>query len=252
MRLTYRDMMKRELAARKARNAFYSLRAYARDLELGAAQLSEILSEKKGLSLPMAKKIAKRLGLSADESEVFTLSAQALHARDLTSRREAAESLLRLQDSQAVVGAKIQTIVSWVAEAVMKMSQRGPIKTQLDEIALSLGTDPYEIQAALRFLTRLGFLKGASEKKSYLAEQAKGRRLNIDYEQILEQARRSYLRQRTVSDDFTHVALLLEDKDLAKVRRLQSTFFAELKKLEKSSSESRVYFIASQFFRVEK
>lgn len=57
--LNYRFFLKRELNARKARNAAYSLRSFARDLEMPSSKLSEVLNSKCGLSQKSAEKLAR-------------------------------------------------------------------------------------------------------------------------------------------------------------------------------------------------
>ena len=63
--LDYRLLLKSELASRTNQNPNYSLRAFARDLDLAPSRLSEVLNGKQGLSTQAAEKIAKTLGYFA-------------------------------------------------------------------------------------------------------------------------------------------------------------------------------------------
>src|SRR5258708_1981839 len=79
--INYRSVLKSELETRCSRNPRYSLRAFARDLELSAPRLSGVLSGKFGLSRDAAEKIAQRLNYSKEETARFCDSVESLHAR---------------------------------------------------------------------------------------------------------------------------------------------------------------------------
>ncbi len=66
--------LKREFERRRKKNPQYSLRAYARSLELDPSALCRILAEKQPLSLKAAKRIQGKLNLSSDELHQFLLS----------------------------------------------------------------------------------------------------------------------------------------------------------------------------------
>ena len=57
----YRLELKQVFQERRGRNPRYSLRSYARDLDLGVATLSQVLSGKRHLSVKNAKKVVYKL-----------------------------------------------------------------------------------------------------------------------------------------------------------------------------------------------
>jgi len=67
----YRLVLKAELERRRSRNASYSLRAFARDLELSPSRLSRVLNGKEALSRPRAERIGGKLGFQKDQIELF-------------------------------------------------------------------------------------------------------------------------------------------------------------------------------------
>ncbi|MBO9666790.1 MAG: DUF4423 domain-containing protein [Bdellovibrio sp.] len=77
----YREFILRELERRQKRNPSYSLRAFARDLEMPSSRLSEILNRKMGLSEARAMALAEKLNLEASEKEFFIDLALSEHAR---------------------------------------------------------------------------------------------------------------------------------------------------------------------------
>ncbi len=71
MNTDYRSMLRSLLVHRQNLNPNYSLRAFARDIEVSPSHLSLILSNKKGLSPGLSHKISKNLNLGPFESEYF-------------------------------------------------------------------------------------------------------------------------------------------------------------------------------------
>lgn len=74
-------ILKNILKDRQEKNIKYSLRAFAKELEISPASLSQILSQKKGLSEKFSTKIAQKLNLSLEEKELFIISSSAAHSR---------------------------------------------------------------------------------------------------------------------------------------------------------------------------
>ncbi|WP_413575157.1 hypothetical protein ACLVWU_12805 [Bdellovibrio sp. HCB290] len=85
----YRDFILRELEKRQKKNPSYSLRAFARDLEMPSSRLSEILNRKMGLSEARAINLAERLNLTQPEKEYFIDLALSEHARSAVMKEMA-------------------------------------------------------------------------------------------------------------------------------------------------------------------
>jgi len=81
--VNFREALHAELAARRRRNARYSLRAFARFLGTDHSTLSQILRSRRSLSAHMVARFGRRLGLSA----AFVAEA---------CQQQIAESVLRL------------------------------------------------------------------------------------------------------------------------------------------------------------
>lgn len=67
----YRYILNGELGRRKAKNAQYSLRAFARDLGVDPADLSKALAGKKPISLKVGLKAVEKLQLTPNEQGLF-------------------------------------------------------------------------------------------------------------------------------------------------------------------------------------
>ncbi len=92
----YRKILRDELARRVRQNPHYSLRAFARDLQIVPSRVSESLNNKQGLSRKAAEKIAARLRMPADKANLFLDLVTACHARSPKARHGAKLRLLRM------------------------------------------------------------------------------------------------------------------------------------------------------------
>jgi uncharacterized protein (TIGR02147 family) len=89
----FRSFLKEELELRKARNPRYSLRSFARDLNLSAPRLSDVLKVRYGLSRPAAHAVAERLRFNRAEADYFCDLVEAEHGRSRCSRQGARKRL---------------------------------------------------------------------------------------------------------------------------------------------------------------
>ena len=88
-------ILSEELDRRAIRNGSYSLRAFARDLGVSPASLSNILGCKQSLSKNLAEKISNELSLPQSSKELFLQFAEFSGSRS-TSHRTAAKSNLKI------------------------------------------------------------------------------------------------------------------------------------------------------------
>lgn len=247
----YRHYLLSEFENRKVRNPHYSLRAFARDLGTSPSRLSEALNVKRGISSELAHQMIKHIRLTGIDAEIFRLSVESEHSRSGAQKKSSKQKLQDLLESEPETPLKTFTIVDWITEAVLKMNERESVISQTEKTAAKLDVPQFMVIDALRFLTRLGFVGGAQKFKTYLQNRSKGRRLNVDYIQILEQARKSYTNGNSLSS-FQHESVLLDPKEMEKASHIIRKAIHDIQKLESKSKNSKVFFIASQIFSVEK
>ena len=246
--LTYQAMLAAELEYRRSRNPGYSLRAFARDLAMPPSSLNEVLNQRKGISSARARKLARRLSLSDDLAEAFVLSARAQHARAAVDRAAAQAELAALASRKRQP--KTTTIVSWVAEAVLKIYERKGSRLHPETTAAELRVPAFTVEFALRFLARLGFLEDAPPSRAFLAYLGKGRRLNVDYEQLLRRAIAAN-REPGPHDAFGHEPLLLDARGVRKAQQLVERCVEDIKRLQRTSRRATLFYFTTQLFQAE-
>src|SRR5690606_12528133 len=146
---------------RLGRNPRYSLRAFARDLGLGPTRLSEILSGKQGLSSLSAQKIAQKMGLSREESEIFVLQVESQHGRSALSREMAKEKLkkIALIPDRSLNPDLFHIIAEWYHLAILELTRLKGFQSNSNWIAERLNLSVMEVDLALKRLLSLNLLK---------------------------------------------------------------------------------------------
>ena len=216
---------------------------------MAPSSLTEVLGGTKGISLAKSKKLVKLLRLSEDLGELFVLSARAQHARAAVDR-EAADKELAEVTAHGRSQPRTDAIVSWVTEAVLKLSERRKTRLDAEDLARRLGVPPPSVKFALRFLTRLGFLDSAPPSRAHLAYLGKGRRINVDYEPLLRRAIKA-TRTPGPRDTFLHEPLLLDPPGHNKALRLLERCIEDIKRLESRGLQSSLFYLTTQLFQAE-
>jgi transcriptional regulator with XRE-family HTH domain len=137
----FRDRLRREFALRRARNARYSLRAFAAFLGADHSTLSQILRSKRPIPDARIRNWAAKLGIDKDEASVYVASAQlpdaAIRARQEQLRHWTADAMCVVDDPvhwqmlKLVSAPGFRPDCRWIAERT---------GASLDQVHLALAT----------------------------------------------------------------------------------------------------------------
>jgi len=133
------DLLRSVLAKRMAKNPSYSLRAFARDLEISHTYLSLVINGKKKLSRQKALRFAEVLGASGE------LNREALAS--------AYDDYYNLKEEQ------FQVLNQWYHLPILDLTLTENFQPDIDWIARRLGIKPTQVQDAVDRLEKLGLLK---------------------------------------------------------------------------------------------
>lgn len=95
--MTYRSMLREEHKKRATKNTKYSLRAFARDLEMHPGRLVSVLKGHYGISPHAARGIAEKLNFTPEQTTLFYNLVKAQHGR---SRKERDEAIAQMIDAK--------------------------------------------------------------------------------------------------------------------------------------------------------
>jgi uncharacterized protein (TIGR02147 family) len=253
----YRAILKEEFSRRCQRNRGYSLRAYARDLGLTSARLSEILNSRSGLSRSAALKIAQRLNYDAHDSEIFCDLVESQHARSEVHREVARQRLKRHGKSEyrRLDLETFKVIATWYCFAIPFVLELKDARSEPAWIARALGIREAEAGDALETLKRIGllelregelkpaqaFVAGPSGVPSECIRQM--------HRALLDRAQAALDEQAVDKRDFSAVLLAVDsarvDEAKAAIREFAESFD---RRFGGGAAKDRVYCLSTQFF----
>ena len=143
-----RDLLRNELAKRKSNNSYYSLRAFARDLELGSTSLSDLLAGKRSLSKRNIDRVVEKLHLTPIQKDEMLSSGK-------EERKKSKGEIERLQLEEDV----FRLISDWYYLAILNLAKIKNQLSKVDLIARRLGISEIEVESALITLQRLKLLR---------------------------------------------------------------------------------------------
>jgi uncharacterized protein (TIGR02147 family) len=239
----YQRFLLQELTSRKSRNQSYSIRAFARDLNVSVTALSEVLSGKRDLSRKNALKVADRLCLSPE-----------ITRRLLREIRKTARDELEINDYQSLQEDTFRILSDWYYFAILNLSLIKSNRATPKWIGQRLGISVLEARSGLLLLRRLGFLKieeGKLVRTSlplFFNPSTMPTALKKFQHQILNRAHLS-IDNDPVDDRYVTSFVLPVDKTkLAPAKKAALNFQKKLMQLLEEGEATEVYAMSFQLF----
>lgn len=260
----YRSILKEELNARCEQNPRYSLRAFARDLNLSPSRLSEILNRKQGLSRKAAEKVALALGYRAEETMMFCDLVSVKHARSLKEKEEAHLRLIKRQTEvkrderfQLQLDA-FKVISDWYHLGILELMKMKSFRSDVKWMSRRLGIPVIQVELAIDRLARVGLLK--REGNRFVAIQSDGwipggvpsESIRKFHRQVLQRAIDAISTQPVNERILGTHFLTLNKSDLkdaaGEIERFQMEFCQKFQ--SEAGNRDSVYCIAMQLFKI--
>jgi uncharacterized protein (TIGR02147 family) len=251
------------LSERKTSNPAYSLRAFARDIGLSPAQLSQVINGNRGLSAKMAVNVVEKLPLSTTEKAFFLEDLRAKFSPSKTERTSAALKIAKLRSSEKTRHLQLdlfKIISTWHHFALIELIKMSKGKeNSIAHFAVRLGIPETEVQLALDRLKNL----------KLIAETAKGFRVKqqtvIANERISTESTRNYHKQmlekathaisfQTSDERYGYSGVMpMRVKSLARAKKLIDDFKDEFtKELSNDLDGEEIFGFSLQIFKVSK
>jgi uncharacterized protein (TIGR02147 family) len=257
----YRMFLKETLAERAKTREGYSLRGFAEKVGVSNSFLSEVLKEKKSLSVELAFKIAVKLDLTEAETQYFCFLVQFEQEKDPKFREELSKRLNALNPRRKTHDLSVdlfKIIADWHHYAILELTYLAGFDLSAHSAAAKLGITKVEADVAIERLERLELLEkdenGRYRKThSYVLAQSKvpNGALKQYHSQILEKAIES-LRVQSPKERMSATDILpIDSRYIPEVDRLSQEFSAAVMRLsEKSKVKDSVYALAVHFFKL--
>ena len=257
----YREILFQQFEKKKNRNARYSLRAFARDLDVPVSRLSDVFTGKKSPSLPMANHLAEKLGLSSLQRELFVASVEVAKEKTTSGKLNAEKKL---------DGIYKKVLHQWTIESFEQVSQwlylsitvslllSNPPKTP-EDIAKLFGVS---VEDALLSLTRLisnneivktenGWMPVENEKQT--PPETPALAIRKFHAQMLNKAVTSLVEDPIEVRDFTSLVFSFNSKELPLIKKRIAQFRDQLMmEFAQSQETDSIYDLSIALFPISK
>lgn len=256
-------MLRTELAGRKANNSYYSLRAFARDLEIEAPRLSMILSSKKGLSSDKAREISSKINWNEEERNLFVNLVGASHERSFDKRIECQNTVqeicsIKNISERKISEAQFRFISEWYFYALIELIKTHDFRSDINWISKRLKITEEEAQRALEILESLDLITISKKKikiSNYtlnVSSSVPSEALRTYYSQVIRKALSS-VREQSIDDRILSALTIATPKKLIpEIHKKINEFRREMNVFISENSQEQadeVYILTTQFFK---
>ncbi len=263
----YRSFLRAELSERLSRNGGYSLRAFARDLEVAPSLLSSILSSTRPLTAVTAAQISDKLGMTGSEVEYLSTLVQFEREKTPGLRamlQDRLRGLSRNVDREDMELDTFQAIVEWYHIPILVLVDIPGLLMNASAIANKLGITPLQAEAACDRLTRLGMLvknpDGDWSRKSdnmHFGTELPNKALRHYHQRLLEKAAKALDEQLPADRYVGSETIAFHVSRMPRVRATIEKFRQELmqsatRPVAGDAPSNEVYQMGIAFFRVSK
>ena len=215
------QLLKRELLDRTKRNASYSLRAFAKALDVNHAHLSLIMRGERPVTKKLILKVSNSLGLKP-----FAVS-EILHSNPTQIPKNIVPVALE----------QFELIAEWYHDAILELVRLKNFKNDYSWISRELGISIIQCKDAVDRLVHLGFLKKTSsgeleptspDTTTNVTTSVSSAALRHLQMCILEKSKSALENQDRTIRDHTSLSVAINKRDFEKAKKLIADFRVKL------------------------
>lgn len=254
--VSYTQLLKEELSKRCQRNQDYSLRAFARDLEMTPAQLSRVLNGKRHMSWEVANKVAQLAFKTKKERQVFSHSFQWETAKDSHLKEQALKKLsllMKSNDSAQITLDEFALIAQWYHIPLLHYLELYADSFSCKQAATFLGIKEIEVKLGMERLERLGALANGRPTGKSLSPQSEipNQHLKSFHRQMINKALIAIDKQSIDNRSISAKTMTLDKKLLPEMKEAIQEFKQKISHIrEHSTTEDSIYQLNIQLFEL--
>ncbi|MEK2644705.1 TIGR02147 family protein [Bdellovibrio sp. BCCA] len=235
------------LDSRKKRNSQYSLRAFARDLEISPGRLSDFLSGRRIPGKRLSARMIMALKMTEDESAKF---------QHLISRNR--EYASRIGGAHLLREDEFSLIADWEHFALLMLMGTSGFSDDVAWMAKRLQTSELKIQNAIERMERLGLVKRHNGRLKRLKSRVSTTHeipstvVKESHRQILEHALLSLQKDDISVRDITSITIPADPAKLDEAKKHIRNFRRKMAELLNGENKSEVYNLNIQLVPVTK
>lgn len=253
----HRDYLKNELVKRFQRRPHYSMRAFARDLELSPSTLSDFLNNKLSISEERIRELSKKIALENKHKEHWL---DLIKLKFSKKKSDIQLAKIRIQQRLEQSGGKLsmarfKTLTTWYYLCVYHLIQIHPRFQKPEECAQTLGISGDEVRLALKALLQVGILSwdgqiySAQDDYVLVSENTPSEHIREYHSQFLKKAHNSIEGQPASSRELSTCLLTVRKSDIEKIRSDIQNFADQMvSKYTSTADVDELYCLTTQFF----
>lgn len=257
----YRAFVRQELLDRVGKRKGYSLRAFARQLDVSPGHLSLVLGGRKRLSETSARAWARKFQWDEEQTWLFINLVRLEGAKDQEHREalrtEIRERVRARPTIHPLCVDQFVTIASWYHYAIVELGNLAEFSLTPAAAARSLSIPEPEARAAIDRLLKLGLLERKGRrfirsKSRYRIHDVPSEAIRRFHHEQLDRAKGALAEQPLSQREFHAATLALNPAKLPQAKALMRRFTEEMLDLLEEDPCTEVYHFAMQLFRVDR
>ncbi len=248
------EWLRAEYIIRRQRNPSYSLRSFAKNLDLPASRLSELLSGKRRITPALGLKIADRLLLMPELRDRLVNAIRITRKRRLKTTPKA----IAQQDYKVLSNDVFSVIADWYHFGILSLMETTTFKHDTRWIAQRLGISAVEVTGATERLKRVGLLCEINGKLTPTHKQITtthdipSAALKKGHKQQIELALVALLETPLEKRDITSITMPINPKKLPLAKELIRDFRRQMSQLLEDADCTEVYSLNVQLVPLSK
>jgi uncharacterized protein (TIGR02147 family) len=246
--LNSKDFLHKIYTDKKQRNGTYSIRAFARDLDIPSGRLTEIFNGKRSLTVQLGEKISGKLGLSDEEKKSFieTISHDKKHKKKSLTGHEICLDIF-------------EKVFSPNAYAILSLMETRGFRSDTDYIAERLGIARSETAHLLQELTAAGFITQNNMGKmkphfpsTFAGDSVPSQVIRNYHKKVLAGVIEKIDAIEMTDRDLSAITMAIDKSKLEIAKKKIARFRRSLMKFLESGKKSEVYCLSVQLFPLTK
>ncbi len=240
----YRSVLSAHLSDRQRKNSRFSLRSFAKQLDISPGQLSSLINGRKNLTTNQAVKIIEKLELTEQESSDLL---RGLHPKLQATVNKTSERYLLSDD-------EFRLISDWHHFAILSLGKIRNNEANPKWIAYQLGIDVSTAHAAFQRLERLRFISikdgqfRQTTKPIMTTTEVPSRAIRDYHQQNLKLASEKLESVNMQSREFTSMTIAIQPRNLTKAKKMIRDFNQKICDELETKQPTEVYTLAIQLF----
>ncbi|QDK45907.1 hypothetical protein DOM22_12480 [Bdellovibrio sp. ZAP7] len=251
-RVDFRIWLQQQFMARIKRNPRYSLRAFAKLLDMDPSSVSQIFSGKRNASTKVITKACNVLGAGIKQQESFIYKSKEKFKNSTHKSDSETDYELMAEDVFSIIS-------DWYHFALLELINIDGFDSRPSWCARSLGISTFEAQSAIERMVRVGLLRYEEDTlvrtgkalTNFSPGMTSPAHKNLQ-RQIIEMALKAVDEIKSEDKDITAMTMAIDIKKLPEARKKIAKFRRELCDFLEDGEQTRVYQMAFQLYPVSK